>query len=129
VLRSTEEEQARPGSDRGRRRLVAVAMAALLAYLATDGLVPLITNDTYLHLTTGRLILEQGSVPQSDSYSFTALGNRYVAHEWLAAVLYAVAEKVGGPPAVVVAGKLSCSQPWQPPAPHGASACPSQCWP
>jgi hypothetical protein len=81
-------------------------MAALLAYLATDGLVPLITNDTYLHLTTGRLILEQGSVPQSDSYSFTALGNRYVAHEWLAAVLYAFAEKLGGPPAVVVAGKL-----------------------
>ena len=85
----------------GRRKMV-----ALLAYLATAGLVPLITNDTYLHLTTGRLILEQGSIPQSDAYSFTALGNRYVTHEWLAAVLYALAEKVGGPQAVVVAGKL-----------------------
>ena len=86
-------------------------MLALLAYLATAGFIPLITNDTYLHLTTGRLILEQASIPQSDAYSFTALGNRYVTHEWLAAVLYALAEKVGGPQAVVVAGKLVTRTP------------------
>ena len=43
----------------------------------------------------GGLILDEGAVPKVDRYSFTAAGNRYVAHEWLAATLYALSERAG----------------------------------
>jgi hypothetical protein len=85
---------------------VALAAAALVAYAATAAMVPLDNNDVWIHLTTGRLILEEGAVPRSDVYSFTAAGNRYVAHEWLAAVMYAAAERAGGIPAVEWVGKI-----------------------
>jgi tetratricopeptide (TPR) repeat protein len=78
----------------------------LLAFTATAAFVPLDNNDIWIHLTTGRLILEEGAVPRVDRYSFTAAGNRYVAHEWLAAAVYALAERVAGIPGVRVAGKL-----------------------
>jgi hypothetical protein len=77
-----------------------------VAYAATAALLPLDNNDVWIHLTTGGLILDEGAVPRTDRYSFTAAGSRYVAHEWLAAVLYATAERVAGIPGVVVAAKL-----------------------
>ncbi|UCE85857.1 MAG: hypothetical protein JSU66_16265 [Deltaproteobacteria bacterium] len=83
-----------------------LAAAALLAYGATGALAPLASNDVWIHLTTGRLILEDGEIPRSDRYSFTAAGNRYVAHEWLAATYYALAERAAGTTGVIVAGKL-----------------------
>jgi tetratricopeptide (TPR) repeat protein len=84
----------------------ALAVAGLLAFTATAAFVPLDNNDIWIHLTTGRLILEEGAVPRVDRYSFTAEGNRYVAHEWLAAAFYAIAERVAGIPGVRVAAKL-----------------------
>lgn len=68
----------------------------LLAYATLLGLQPVIANDIWLHLTTGRVILEEKATPQTDRYSFTAEGNRYVAHEWLAQTAYALAERWGG---------------------------------
>jgi tetratricopeptide (TPR) repeat protein len=82
------------------------AGVALLACVATGALAPLSSNDVWIHLTTGRLILEEGEVPRTDRYSFTAAGNRYVAHEWLAATYYAFAERLSGVTGVIVAGKL-----------------------
>lgn len=83
-----------------------LAGAALAAYAATAALVPLDNNDIWIHLTTGGLILDEGAVPRVDRYSFTAAGNRYVAHEWLAAVLYATAERAAGIPGVELVAKL-----------------------
>jgi hypothetical protein len=77
-----------------------------VAYAATAALIPLDNNDIWIHLTTGGLILDEGVVPSTDRYSFTAAGNRYVAHEWLAAVFYATVERAAGIPGVVVAAKL-----------------------
>lgn len=88
---------------RGIRALGAASLLAL-AVLAAAG--PLDNNDVWIHLTTGRLILEEGKVPQTDRYSYTAQGNRYVAHEWLAACLYAGAERLAGESGVVAAGKV-----------------------
>jgi hypothetical protein len=84
----------------------ALAAAALTAYAATAAVVPLVNNDIWIHLTTGGLILDEGAVPQVDRYSFTAAGNRYVPHEWLAAVLYATAERAAGLPGVHVVAKV-----------------------
>ena len=93
-------------SRRGRWGGAALASAALVAYAATAALLPLDNNDIWIHLTTGGLILDEGAVPRTDRYSFTAAGNRYVAHEWLAAALYATAERSAGIPGVVVVAKL-----------------------
>ena len=80
--------------------------AGLLVYTVTAAVPPLDNNDIWIHLTTGRLILDEVSVPRSDRYSFTAAGNRYVAHEWLAAAVYAMAERAAGNAGVVVVAKV-----------------------
>ncbi len=96
----------KPDDARGFRRVGAwLAAAALLVYAGSAALVPLDNNDIWIHLTTGGLILDEGRVPTTDVYSFTAAGNRYVAHEWLAALYYATAERVSGLTGVEVAAK------------------------
>ena len=69
-----------------RPALIAVTALALLALAV--GVNPISNNDVWLHLTTGRLILERHEVPRLDEYSFTRAGSAYVAHEWLAQVLF-----------------------------------------
>jgi len=74
---------------------VAVVAAALLAELQ-----PLRDNSFLTHLATGRLILDRGSVPTVDPYTFTAAGEPWVVQSWLVSVLYAGAERLGGLDAV-----------------------------
>ena len=66
------------------------------------GLRPLADNSFLTHLATGRLILETGSVPGHDPYTFTAAGEPWVVQSWLVSVLYATAEGLGGLGAVRV---------------------------
>ncbi|MEE8508682.1 MAG: tetratricopeptide repeat protein [Myxococcota bacterium] len=95
------------GTSRRSVRVGAVLVGAgLLVYTVTAAVPPLDNNDIWIHLTTGRLIVEEVSVPRSDRYSFTAAGNRYVAHEWLAAAVYAMAERAAGDSGVVVVAKV-----------------------
>lgn len=75
-----------------RRLFVAVLMLLLFA-LAARGIVD---PDFWWHLRTGQLIVETGSVPHADPYSFTVAGKPWVAHEWLSEVLmYAVYARLG----------------------------------
>ncbi len=68
--------------------------AMLLAILAAAiGVTPLTNNDIWLHLTTGRLILERGEVPHVDEYSLTRAGSPYTAHEWMAQVLFVLTHR------------------------------------
>lgn len=60
----------------------------LALWAATLGVSEISNNDIWLHLRTGELILAQGDLPRADTYSFTAEGRPWVAHEWLAAVLF-----------------------------------------
>jgi hypothetical protein len=60
------------------------------------GLRPLVDNSFFTHLATGRLILDTGSVPSSDPYTFTAHGADWLVQSWLASVLYATVERLGG---------------------------------
>lgn len=57
------------------------------------GMTRLYDNSFFTHLATGRLILDGGSVPSSDPYSFTAHGDPWVVQSWLASLLYALAER------------------------------------
>ncbi len=61
---------------------------------------PLADNSFLTHLATGRLILDRGSVPSADPYTFTAHGEPWVVQSWLVSVLYAWAEVMGGVNAV-----------------------------
>jgi hypothetical protein len=60
------------------------------------GLRPLVDNSFFTHLATGRIILERGAVPSADPYTFTAHGEPWVVQSWLASVLYATVEALGG---------------------------------
>lgn len=65
-------------------------------------------NSFLTHLATGRIILDTGGVPSADPYCFTAAGEPWVVQSWLASLLYATAEQVGGLGAVrVVTGALA----------------------
>lgn len=74
-----------------------IVAAGLLAELQ-----PLRDNSFLTHLATGRLILDRGSVPTADPYTFTAAGEPWVVQSWLVSVAYAAAERVGGIDAVRV---------------------------
>jgi hypothetical protein len=69
---------------------------------------PFSDNSFLTHLATGRVILDTGGVPSSDPYSFTAAGEPWVVQSWLASLLYATAEQIGGLGTVrVVTGVLA----------------------
>lgn len=69
--------------------LVAAWGAAVASYPLTD-------NSFLTHLATGRLILEDGAVPGSDPYTFTARGTDWVVQSWLPSTIYAAAEQIAG---------------------------------
>jgi hypothetical protein len=52
-------------------------------------------GDTRWHLAAGRLILDTWSVPVVDPFSFTAAGQPWTAHEWLAEVIMALVNAAG----------------------------------
>ncbi len=74
------------------RRGEAAALTALALLLLALNLTPITNNDLFLHLKTGQVVLETRTVPQIDDYSALARGRPYVAHEWLAAVLFRLVE-------------------------------------
>ena len=80
---------------------IVVVRLTLTVGLRVDGL-PWIDNDYWWHLATGNWILDHGRVPTTDPFSWTHGGEEWVAHEWLAAVLFAVADRVGGYAGVIV---------------------------
>lgn len=63
------------------------------------GIERLSDNSFFLHLQTGRLILDQG-VPHADPYSYVARGTDWVAQSWLAEVVYAGLDRLAGPFAI-----------------------------
>ncbi len=81
---------------RGRGLRLDVVYTAAFAVLGwTIGVGRLDDNSFFLHLTTGRLILDRG-IPHADPYSFTAHGARWIAQSWLAEVLYGALDRAFG---------------------------------
>ena len=58
----------------------------VLCFAATLGAIPGV--DLWWQLAAGKLIWNTGSVPHTDSFSFTARGRPWVVHEWAADVLF-----------------------------------------
>lgn len=78
----------------------AVGAAAVVGALLV-GLQPLSDNSFLTHLATGRLLLD-GTWPDSDPFSYTAAGEPWAIQSWLASVVYAAVEEVGGGRGLVV---------------------------
>jgi len=60
------------------------------------GLDSLHDNSFFTHLATGRLILDSGSIPRVDPYSFSAHGHAWTVQSWGASVIYAAIERTVG---------------------------------
>lgn len=63
-------------------------------------------NDLWVHLFSGRLILEHGAVPRLDDLSYTATGLAWVDHEWLTQAVFAAVFNHFGPTGLWL-GKLA----------------------
>ncbi|MGI9598077.1 MAG: hypothetical protein ACR2QK_18075 [Acidimicrobiales bacterium] len=57
-------------------------------------------NSLLTHLATGERILDLGSVPDVDIYSYTAAGESWTVQSWLISLVYAVVGDLGGLSAV-----------------------------
>lgn len=84
---------------RGDRYLLG-GLTSLLALFATFS--PIRNYDYWWHLKTGALVLERGSVPTSDPFSFTAAGAPWIDHEWLFQVLLYLGHQHLGPGILVL---------------------------
>lgn len=58
--------------------------------------------DIWWHLRTGEWILQNGRVPQTDPFSFTAEGTPWVVHYWLSDVLFAWLNRLAGVNGLIV---------------------------
>jgi hypothetical protein len=55
-----------------------------------------VDSDTWWHLVVGQRILDVHSWPTAETYSFSARGSEWMAHEWLGEVLLALVARAGG---------------------------------
>jgi len=72
------------------------ALALALAVVVLFSLFPAHSFDLWWHLRTGQLILDEGRIPDTDPFSFTAQGRAWITHEWLAEVFFHGLHEVGG---------------------------------
>ncbi|HEU5422416.1 MAG TPA: hypothetical protein VFU72_02650, partial [Nitrolancea sp.] len=79
-------------------RIDAQAVCLIVTTLIVGALALLKTTDPdyWWHLRTGQLIAQTHSVPTVDSYSFTANGKSWLAHEWLSELIIYGLDQAGG---------------------------------
>jgi hypothetical protein len=89
---------------------VAFLMPAALLFLRMDGAKRMLGDgDTGWHIRTGEWILNNGSVPRTDLFSFTKSGQPWYAWEWLWDLVFAWLHQHAGMAAVVLASILVLS--------------------
>jgi hypothetical protein len=87
-------------SSRARDRVVTAARAAgALAVLALSS-VALLDPDLPWHLAAARRLVETGSFPHADSFSWTMAGKPWVDFEWASELVFYGLERAGGAPAL-----------------------------
>jgi len=85
------------GSTPGRAAIVIVCALALFGPMR-----PSPDTDTWWHLATGDLIVEQGSLPVSDPFSWTAAGKSWVLQAWGSDVIFAGIHDLAGAAGLIV---------------------------
>ena len=84
-------------------RLTSGVLLKVLLFTAIFSLaaVPPLDPDLWWHLANGRLMLALGGWPHLDVYSFSAAGQPWIVHEWLADLGMFAAYRLGGLPLLV----------------------------
>ena len=85
--------------------IILIAVAAAGALMWTPKLLG--DPDTYWHLATGEWILRHGTVPHVDPFSYTFLGQPWIAQEWLSELLMALAFRAGAWSGVMLLSALA----------------------
>lgn len=81
----------------------------LIYFLLRDACSFLHDGDTGVHIRTGDIILQTGSIPRVDPFSFTMTGHEWFAWEWLADIIMSLIHKMSGLPGIVgVASIVVC---------------------
>jgi hypothetical protein len=85
-------------SDAERTRLIFCLVAAVVMTTALLGLAPLVLRDpdSWWHIKVGLDLLANRTFPTVDTYSYTFAGHPWIAKEWLAQVLFALAYEAAG---------------------------------
>lgn len=73
-----------------------VLLIAVLVGAAAHSAVPIWNGDFFWHVSSGRLYLETGELPDRDPLTYTAGDNTWVHHEWLAQGVLAAVEGAAG---------------------------------
>jgi hypothetical protein len=66
------------------------------AVFVVSGRTFVVDPDVWWHIKVGRDILASHHWPTTDPYSFTVAGQPWIAYEWFAEIIWAVAHRVGG---------------------------------
>lgn len=102
TLESVSEQQTRL-----RPTLDQVYIAAALMLIALRPLLtPIPPHDFWWHMANGRVIVETGTIPQVDLFSYTRAGEPFFNQGWLAQLLMALLHQIGGLPLIIVAQAL-----------------------
>ena len=92
------------------RKIIEIYVVAYVFFLASR---PLSDGDFWWHLKTGEYILQTGSIPKTDFYSFTNYGRPWVAHEWLSeAIFYAIYSRLGFNGLIIIFALLTALAFW-----------------
>ncbi|HXM52035.1 MAG TPA: hypothetical protein VN913_02040, partial [Candidatus Binatus sp.] len=85
------------------RRVTSTVVLRVLLFTAIFSLaaVPPLDPDLWWHLANGRLMVGTSSIPHVDVYSFSAAGQPWVMHEWLADLAMYLLFRAGGLPWLV----------------------------
>ncbi|HPD18602.1 MAG TPA: hypothetical protein PLF61_02940 [Candidatus Goldiibacteriota bacterium] len=82
--------------NRANKALISILfLLVMITILFTVKIIPL-NPDTYWHLSSGREIIKNGGIPQTDNFSFIG-PNKWYAHEWLFGVILYLVSKITGP--------------------------------
>lgn len=81
--------------------------AAVFLWMFLLGCTPLSTFDVWTHLRTGQLILERGSLPVTDWYTYTDWDRPWIELHWLFQLIVAGLYRLGGIDALILA-KAGC---------------------
>lgn len=84
----------------------------MLTAIASAAADPVVDPDAFWHLETGKLILKSREIPMTDPFSWTAPGRKWIAHEWLTEVLFALLHAVGRWPALVAYAVVTITVSW-----------------
>lgn len=73
-----------------------LAIALFLALVFLYSVNQLKESDSFYHLKAGEVIWETKQIPHADIFSYTAAGRPWIAHEWLAELIFFGAYRLGG---------------------------------